>query len=61
MAVVELDAGQGARLFDKIARDEMGISGDEFLRRWDAGEWDDVDYDTIPGLIEVRDSLPFVR
>jgi hypothetical protein len=27
-------------LFDKRAREALGISGDEFLRRWDAGEYD---------------------
>ncbi len=25
--------------FDSVARYYMGISGEEFLRRWDAGEW----------------------
>lgn len=59
--VVEYDSEQGAKLFDKIAQREMGMSGPEFLRRWDAGEWDDVDYDEVPGLIEVRNALPFVR
>ncbi|MGH2532145.1 MAG: hypothetical protein ACRDJW_07525 [Thermomicrobiales bacterium] len=29
-------------LFDAKARRVMGISGDEFLRRYDAGEFDDI-------------------
>ena len=28
---------EGKQLFDYQARKELGISGDEFLRRWDAG------------------------
>lgn len=59
--VIELDEADGTALFDRIAHREMGISGDEFLKRWDAGEWDDADYDSVPGLIEVRNALPFAR
>jgi hypothetical protein len=32
-----LSAKEGRALFDRRARLELGISGDEFLRRWDAG------------------------
>lgn len=60
-AVIELDADQGERLFDRIVRREMGMSAAEFLSRWDAGEWDEADYDAVPGLIEVRNALPFIR
>jgi len=27
------------RMYDEAAQKYMGMSGDEFLRRWDAGEW----------------------
>ncbi len=32
-------------IFDQEARRALGISGDEFLRRWDAGEYDGDDVD----------------
>ena len=30
----------------------------DFLRRWNAGEWDGVDLDDVPGLVEVWMVLP---
>lgn len=30
---------EGRRIFDRRAQMELGISGEEFLRRWDAGEY----------------------
>jgi hypothetical protein len=30
---------EGQELFDRRAKKELGISGEEFLRRWDAGEY----------------------
>jgi hypothetical protein len=30
---------EAAELFDQQARELVGMSGDEFLRRWDAGEF----------------------
>jgi hypothetical protein len=30
---------EGRRIFDRRARLELGISGEEILRRWDAGEY----------------------
>lgn len=30
---------EGRRIFDRRARMELGISGEEFLRRWDSGEY----------------------
>jgi hypothetical protein len=32
----------GRRFFDEQARALVGLSGDEFLRRWDAGDYADV-------------------
>jgi hypothetical protein len=37
--VRELTAAEGRALFDKTARKLLGISGDEFLARWDRGEY----------------------
>ena len=36
-----LDAELGIAMFDQEARRVVGISGDEFLARWDAGEFRD--------------------
>jgi hypothetical protein len=33
---------EGRRMFDEAARKIMGMSGDEFIRRWDAGEYAEV-------------------
>lgn len=44
--------------FDSLARRRLGISGKEFLRRWDAGEWQE-DSDQ-PGIITLEGMLPFL-
>jgi hypothetical protein len=54
----EQDAGE---VFDGIARRELNISGGEFLRRWDAGEYDSTDRDDIDGLSEVVAAMSLVR
>lgn len=59
--IVELSAEDAARTFDELARREMGISGEEFLTRWDAGEWSDRDFDEVPGLVDAWMSLLLVR
>ena len=45
--------------FDASARRYLGISGAEFLRRWDAGEYPDPD-DT-PGVMAVAFLIPLIR
>lgn len=48
---------EGKRLFDEAARRYMDLSGEEFLRRWDAGEWkDDPDHYPVMRLVML---LPF--
>lgn len=48
---------EGKALFDERARFYMKMSGDEFLRRWDAGEWkDDPDQ---PGVMTMLMFMPF--
>jgi hypothetical protein len=32
---------QGRELFDNVARHYLNISGDEFIRRWESGYYDD--------------------
>jgi hypothetical protein len=34
-----LDAAEGRAFFDAQARATLGISGDDFLRQWDAGAY----------------------
>jgi len=54
-----LTEAEGRQFFDRAVREELGISGDEFLRRYDAGHYngDDADPDLI-GLIML---IPFAR
>ena len=40
--VGELTPEEGRAFFDARAREWMGMSGEEFLRRLDAGEFDDI-------------------
>jgi hypothetical protein len=61
VGVVEVDASNGAELFDRIAMKNMSMSGSEFLKRWDAGEYEGMDWDSVPGLAEVAIALPFAR
>jgi hypothetical protein len=56
--IEEVDRGEGLRLFDAAARRFLGISGDEFLRRWDAGDFDD---DDRPEVTHVALLIPFAR
>ena len=33
---------EGREMFDDAARKIMGMSGEEFIARWEAGEYDDI-------------------
>ena len=58
-AHVELLTEDEARqAFDHVARWRLGVSGEEFLRRWDAGDYNDEP--DRPGLMETVMALPFV-
>lgn len=52
-----LSKKQARALFDKRARKFLDISGDEFLRRWEAGELDPGD----DRVVRVAMLLPFGR
>jgi hypothetical protein len=39
LGVIYVTPEEGRRIFDEAVRAEMGISGDEFIRRWEAGEY----------------------
>lgn len=55
----ELTPAESWALFDDAARHYLGLSGAEFLRRWDAGAYAGPDEDTR--VTRVVMLLPFVR
>lgn len=56
--VRELTREEGRELFDRTARQYMGMSGEEFLRAWDAGEIKNPDR---PEVMRVVFAIPFAR
>ena len=53
---------EGKALFDYQARKTLGISGEEFQQRWDAGEFRDIeDMDEAHRVWRLSMLLPFVR
>lgn len=60
--VYELSDDEGRRLFDTKAQELLGISGNEFLQRWDDGEFQPIP-DTAEGwkVGELSMLMPFVR
>jgi hypothetical protein len=57
--VHELSAEQGRALFDKTARKLLSISGDEFLARWDRGDYEDEQENMA--VTKVAMLIPFAR
>jgi hypothetical protein len=56
--VREATAAEGRELFDSRARELLGISGQEFLRRWDDGEYQE---STDPDVSTLAVLMPFAR
>ncbi len=57
-----LDDDEGRDFFDAQARELMGMSGEERLRRYDAGEYKDIKDDGEDGdLIMLIMMIPFAR
>jgi hypothetical protein len=57
-----LDRDEARRAFDREAQARLGISGEEFLRRWDAGDYADPALDPLPSGVERLAALvPFGR
>jgi hypothetical protein len=53
---------EGRRTFDAAVRRRLGISGEEFISRWEAGEYDEI-WDT-PGHLHIgylASLIPFAR
>jgi hypothetical protein len=56
-----MDANEYDDMFDRIAQKNMGVSGLDFLLRWDAGEFEGVDWDSVEGLRAVAMAIPLAR
>ena len=56
--VVEVTREEGRAMLDRAARAALNISGDEFLSRWDAGDYEHSD---DPAVTEVAMLIPFAR
>jgi hypothetical protein len=57
-----MNTEQSHAFFDRIAREELGISREEFLRRYDAGEYDAIlDDPDRTGVMHLVALLPFGR
>ncbi len=57
--IKDLTLEEGRDLFDRKARQYLGVSGDEFIRRLEAGEYGDPDDDSrVMRLVML---LPFAR
>lgn len=54
--LIEIDDAAFARIVDSAAQYFLQISGAEFVRRLDAGEYPDPD--SVPGVMEVLSLLP---
>jgi hypothetical protein len=55
--VVEATPELGRAMLDRAAREVLNISGEEFLARWDAGDFEDPD---DPAITRVAMLIPFV-
>jgi len=56
--VRELSEDEGKDLFDRAARFYLQMSGEEFIKAWDAGKFVDPDQ---PNVMAVAMLLPFAR
>jgi hypothetical protein len=59
VAIDALTPEEAWDLFDRAARSDLHMSGEEFLRRWDAGAFR-ADPDR-PGVMDVAMLIPLVR
>lgn len=61
VTAVELSVDEARTLFDAVTQERMGMSGADFLDAYDAGKFDDIEPDHVPGLTEVVMTVPFAR
>lgn len=57
-AVDEIDEIEGKALVDEMAQEYLGMSGEEFVRRWAAGDFPDPDRTDV---LRVAMLLPFMK
>ncbi|HCU91821.1 MAG TPA: hypothetical protein DHU96_03430 [Actinobacteria bacterium] len=56
--VAEATPEEGKAMLDHAAREVLNITGEDFLARWDAGEYEDSD---DPAITRVAMLIPFAR
>lgn len=56
--VAEATRDEGLAMLDRAAREVLGISGEDFLARWDAGDYEMAD---DPAITRVAMLIPFAR
>lgn len=56
--VEEATREEGMAILDRVAREKLRISGEEFLRRWDNGDYENTDE---PAVVDVAMLIPFAR
>ncbi len=60
--VIEVTVEEGRRMFDEAAQEWLGITGEEFLRRYDAGEYADlVESEDNRRIVDLYLMIPFAR
>jgi hypothetical protein len=59
--LVEIDQSNAWSLFDAAARRYLSMSGEEFLKAWDEGKFNDPDPDAHRGVMDVAILIPMVR
>lgn len=61
-SIIEVTDEEGRRMFDEAAQEWLGISGEEFLRRYDAGEYADlVESEDNRRIVDLYLMIPFAR
>jgi hypothetical protein len=56
--VVEATREEGRAMLDRAAREVLNLSAEEFLAKWDAGDYED---DDDPAITRVAMLIPFAR
>lgn len=60
--VVWVSPEEGRRMFDEAAREWAGMSGEEFIRRYEAGEYADmVESEDNRHIVDLVLLIPFAR
>lgn len=55
----EMSVEEGEAMFDSLARSSMNMSGEEFIRAWESGEFDN--QPETPEVIRLVLLIPFTR